>query len=191
MITPLNLTAIAAMDRNRVIGHQGKLPWHYPEDLQFFKRMTLKHPVIMGRSTFESIGRPLPGRQNIVISRTMTVQHGITIARGPTDAFAFLFVEEPAFIIGGAKIYEQLLPYCSELLITEVAGVHEGDTFMPPFEEQFALVEDLTPLRHELEDASLRFLRYRRRPSHPLPRTLSEDKFEQEYMCEPQRKSVP
>ena len=77
----MRLIAIVAMSANRVIGREGKLPWHYPEDLKFFKRTTLGHPILMGRATFDSISKPLPGRQNIVLSRTMQPSEGVTVIR--------------------------------------------------------------------------------------------------------------
>jgi dihydrofolate reductase len=132
------LIAIAAMAANRVIGAGGKLPWHYPEDLQFFKRTTLGHPILMGRSTYESIGRPLPGRQNIVLSRTLAPRDGITVIRS-IDQYASLPLEEGAaiFVIGGAQVYQQLLPYCTELYLTYIPQDVPGDAFFPEFEHLF------------------------------------------------------
>ncbi len=132
-----SLAAIVAMDANRVIGLDGKLPWHHPEDLKFFKRTTLGHPILMGRTTWESIGRPLPGRQNIVLSRTMESRDGIDVIRDIADLPKVCSGVEKVFVIGGAQVYESLLPGCDELYLTLVSDTHDGDTFLPPFEHLF------------------------------------------------------
>ncbi|MFZ4764956.1 MAG: dihydrofolate reductase [Roseimicrobium sp.] len=144
---PLKLIAIAAMASNRVIGREGKLPWHLPEDLKFFKRMTLGHPVLMGRTTFESIlallGKPLPGRVNIVLSTTLPPHEGIHVIRSMNELAAVPGLASPVFLIGGAQLYESLLPHCEELLLTHIAQPHEGDAFFPAFEQHYALQEVL------------------------------------------------
>jgi dihydrofolate reductase len=129
------MIAIVAMSPNRVIGADGRIPWHLSEDLKFFKRTTLGHAVLMGRKTFESIGKPLPGRENIVISRHASFP-GVRMARSLDE------VSEPSdgrrlFVIGGAELYASLLPRCSELLLTRVAMEVAGDTFFPAFETEF------------------------------------------------------
>jgi len=106
------LTAVVAMDPNRLIGRDGTLPWHLPEDLAFFKKTTLGHPVLMGRKTFESIGRPLPKRRNIVLTRDHDWKHdGVDIIHSPSEIPK---TDEKIFIIGGAEIYraltEQIIP---------------------------------------------------------------------------------
>lgn len=127
------LTAIVAMASNRVIGKDGKLPWHLPEDLKFFKKTTLGHPILMGRKTFESIGKPLPGRRNIVLSRTMPEREGIEVIR---DIFE-LRAEGTVFLIGGAQLFETLLPRCESMYLTWVEHPYEGDVIFPPFEHLF------------------------------------------------------
>ncbi len=151
------LAAIVATDARRVIGLKGALPWHHPEDLKFFKRTTLGHPVLMGRTTFESIGRPLPGRQNLVLSRTMAPREGITLLRDLAELEAACPGVERVFVIGGARVYTDLLPQCDELYLTQVDGEHEGDAFFPPYENLFELKEVLG--RAE----GLEFRRYERR----------------------------
>ena len=148
------LIAIAAMASNRVIGRDGKLPWHLPEDLKFFKKTTLGHPVLMGRNTFDSIiaqlGKPLPGRRNIVLSKTMPLREGVEVIRD-LDELADGRWEmgdgsSPApciFLIGGAQLYETLLPQCDELLLTYITAPYEGDAFFPPFEHLFEMKEVL------------------------------------------------
>lgn len=151
------LAAIAAMDERRVIGHAGALPWHHPEDLKFFKNTTLGHPVLMGRTTYESIGRPLPGRQNLVLSRSMPETQGVTLVRELSDLAEYCPEEKTVFVIGGAQVYAQLLPLCAELYLTWVAGEHAGDTFFPPFEAEFELAEVLS------STPELEFRRYTRK----------------------------
>jgi dihydrofolate reductase len=131
--------AIAAMAENRVIGRGGQIPWHLPDDFRFFKRTTLSHVLVMGRKTFESIGRPLPGRDTIVLTRSAWSHPGVVTATS-LDALP-LAPEDPreVFICGGAQAYAQALPRCSELYLTHVHRTVEGDTFFPPFEEQFEL----------------------------------------------------
>jgi dihydrofolate reductase len=129
------MIAIVAMSPQRVIGAEGRIPWHIPEDLKFFKRTTLGHAVLMGRKTYESIGKPLPGRENIVLSRTADFP-GARMVRSLSE------VAEPTdgrllYVIGGAELYTALLPRCTELLLTRVSMDVSGDTFFPPFEPQF------------------------------------------------------
>ncbi len=137
------LIAIVAMSSNRVIGRAGKLPWHFPEDLKFFKRTTLGHPILMGRATFDSIGRPLPGRQNIVLSTTMSAREGITVIRSAAELPQVCGDAETVFVIGGARVFEELLPQCDGLYLTWIAEPYEGDVLLPPFENLFQLKEIL------------------------------------------------
>src|SRR6478609_6948146 len=141
------LIAIAAMASNRVIGRNGELPWHLPEDLKFFKQTTLGHPVLMGRRTFESIlarlGKPLPGRLNIVLSENMPEREDAHVIRGVDELAKVPGITSPLFLIGGAQLYETLLPRCDELLLTFLNRPYEGDTFFPPFEADFVLSEVL------------------------------------------------
>ncbi len=129
------MIAIAAMSRNRAIGVEGRIPWHISEDLKFFKRTTLGHIIVMGRKTYDSLGKPLPGRENWVVSREAEIP-GVRVLR------SFEAVEEPLdgrrlYLIGGAQLYAALLPRCSELLLTRVDREVEGDTFFPDFENHF------------------------------------------------------
>ncbi len=131
------LIAIAAMAENRVIGKDGKLPWHLPADLKFFKRTTTGGAILFGRTTYEGIGRPLPNRTNLVLSRTMDQVEGIEIVRSVAEVEAR--PEKRIYICGGAEIYRQFFPHCSELLLTRVLQNADGDTYLPPFEEYFQL----------------------------------------------------
>ena len=137
------LIAIVAMASNRVIGRAGKLPWHLPEDLKFFKRTTLGHPILMGRKTFESIGRPLPGRTNIVLSRSMPPREGIEVIRDLSELPRVCSEAQKVFLIGGAQLFGELLPQCDGLFLTWIEQEHEGDVMLPPFDQDFKLQEVL------------------------------------------------
>lgn len=128
----MKLIIIAALSRNRVIGKDGKLPWHISEDLKRFKRLTTGHTVLMGRKTFESLGKPLPHRRNVVLtSHTLPdVETYPTLAQ----ALQALEKEEKVFVIGGGEIFAQLIDHADELHLTLVDQEVEGDTFFPPYE---------------------------------------------------------
>jgi dihydrofolate reductase len=170
--------AIAAMSLNRVIGADNKIPWHLPEDFKWFKQMTTGNVIVLGRKTFEGLGKPLPNRLNVILTRhplRLRKQHpklfgqstlGVR-ARSLKTAFQFdlprivvqnntqvrlktnLLKLDPAefstdvFVCGGAQIYEQALPLCSDLYLTLVKRECEGDSFFPPFERKFVLVEEI------------------------------------------------
>ena len=134
--------AIAAMSENRAIGQGNRIPWHLPEDFQWFKKITLGHVIVMGRKTFESIGRVLPGRTTIILSRSRYEFPGVQTVASLAEIPAGPGSRE-IFICGGAQIYAEALPFCSELYLTLVKRTVEGDTFFPPFEEQFELKAEL------------------------------------------------
>ncbi|MBA4147581.1 MAG: dihydrofolate reductase [Verrucomicrobia bacterium] len=131
--------AIAAMSENRVIGQGNKIPWHLPEDFKWFKQVTTGNVIVMGRKTFESIGRPLPNRTTIVLSRSDFSHPGVQTISS-LEALPEVSGQE-IFICGGAQIYEQTLPLCSDLYLTLVKRVVDGDAFFPPFENNFELAE--------------------------------------------------
>lgn len=137
-----NFRAIAAMSLNRVIGAGGRIPWHLPEDFRWFKQTTLGHVLVMGRKTFESIGRPLPGRDTIVLSRGGFQHPGVRVARGP-DELPALTARRTVFICGGAEVFAQTLPWCADLYLTRINREVAGDTFFPPFEADFELVAEV------------------------------------------------
>lgn len=137
----LTWQAIAAMADNRVVGKDGGIPWHIPEDFKWFKEKTLGGAIVMGRKTYESIGRPLPKRLNIVVSRTATDIPGCTVIRSLGELDAVDLEGRERFIIGGGEIYKAALPRCSDLWISHVHGDFEGDAFFPEFENDFAAVE--------------------------------------------------
>jgi len=130
------------MALNRVIGRDHHIPWHLPDDFRWFKRLTMGHVLVMGRRTFESIGRPLPGRETIVLSRSGFQVPGV---RTVSDLASLDPTSDPRdfFICGGAEIYTQTLPRCSDLYLTLVKREVDGDTFFPPFEDRFDLAKIL------------------------------------------------
>ncbi|MDB6122616.1 MAG: Dihydrofolate reductase [Pedosphaera sp.] len=134
--------AIAAMSENRVIGQGNKIPWHLPEDFKWFKKMTTGQVVVMGRKTFESIGKPLPNRETIILSRGQFQYPGIKTI---SDLNQIDLAKETReiFICGGAQVYERALPLCSDLYLTLVKRRVEGDTFFPVFEEKFEKEETI------------------------------------------------
>ncbi|MDB6071504.1 MAG: dihydrofolate reductase [Verrucomicrobiales bacterium] len=133
------------MAANRVIGRDGALPWHLPEDLKFFRKTTTGHPILMGRKTWESLGRPLPNRRNLILSRTLPPQPGAEVLRSPDD-LKNLDLDSPIYIIGGAEIYSLLLPLTDEILLTVLTDPAEGDTTFPDFEHDFHPPEILETL---------------------------------------------
>jgi dihydrofolate reductase len=142
----MRLSLIVAMAKNRTIGLDGAMPWHIPEDLKFFKRVTMGHPVIMGRKTYQSIGAALPGRTNIVVTRNKDfeaadadVVHDLSEALTKAKATEELWRpdggREEIFVIGGADIYGQALPEAQRIYMTEVHQEHPGDAFFPELAE--------------------------------------------------------
>jgi dihydrofolate reductase len=127
------LSLIWAMDQNRLIGNNNSLPWYLPADLAFFKRTTMGKPMIMGRKTFDSIGRPLPGRQNIVITRDSTFSaQGCDIANSIEEAMSLVSEEkQEAMLIGGASLYLQMLAQADTLYLTQIHHAFSGDTWFP------------------------------------------------------------
>ncbi len=128
----MKIAMIAAMANKRVIGKDNQMPWHLPEDLRHFKAMTLGKPVVMGRKTFESIGRPLPGRHNIVTSRQQgLVIEGVTCVTSFDEALALIGEVEEVVVIGGGQLYQALLPRADKLYLTQIDLDVEGDTYFP------------------------------------------------------------
>ncbi len=126
------ISMIAAMANDRIIGKDNQMPWHLPADFAWFKRCTLGKPVIMGRKTYESIGRPLPGRQNIVISRDPELSiEGVILAASIEDAIKLAGDVEEVMIIGGGSVYEACLPNANRLYVTYINADIEGDTRFP------------------------------------------------------------
>jgi len=125
----MTITLIAAMAENRVIGRNGAMPWHLPDDLARFRAITMGHPVIMGRKTFASIGRPLQGRLNIVLTRQVGyAPEGVVVARNLPDALAMAGAADEVFICGGGEVYREALLLADRVLLTVVQGDFPGDT---------------------------------------------------------------
>lgn len=135
------ISIIVAVARNGVIGDKNALLWHISEDLRNFKRVTTGHPVVMGRNTFLSLGRPLPGRTNVVVSRTVDQIEGCPVVHSPEEAFAMFPAEEEVFVIGGAQIYARALDVADRFYLTRVEHDYEGDTSFPEWDRtQWRLV---------------------------------------------------
>jgi dihydrofolate reductase len=131
-----NVTMIAAVGRNGVIGDGSEMPWHLPEDLKFFKRTTMGHPMIMGRRTFETMG-VLPGRRSIVLTRQPEWRHAdVEAAHSLAEALALAGPADEVFIVGGGEIYREAMPYAARLVITEVDQEPEGSVTFPDIDPE-------------------------------------------------------
>ncbi len=155
-MTPLHLSILVAMAKNRVIGRNNRLPWHLPADLKHFKFLTMGQTIVMGRKTYESIGKPLPGRANVIITRQMDYEvPGAMVVNSLEDAL--LICEETStghsenFIIGGEKLYQQALKICQRMYITEIQRDFDGDVFFPEFDRNEW--EETQRDKHIAEDA--------------------------------------
>jgi len=147
VLPPSRISIIAALARNLTIGLDNAMPWRLPEDLKRFRRLTIGHAVIMGRKTFESIGSPLTGRNNIVISRSREWScSGCTVVHTLESALEAVEVSREAFVIGGAQIYALALPHARRLHMTEIERDFEGDAFFPEFDR--SLWREVSRERH-------------------------------------------
>ncbi|WP_445400711.1 type 3 dihydrofolate reductase [Zobellella sp. An-6] len=139
----MRLSLIVAMTREGVIGKDNGMPWHLPADLAYFKRTTLGKPVVMGRNTFESIGRPLPGRRNLILSRSLSeAPAGTELVGSPAAVLELLAETEEVMIIGGGQLYAAFLPLASRLYLTRIDASLEGDTRFPEVGEEWRLVSE-------------------------------------------------
>ncbi len=142
----MKISLIVAASANGVIGAGGELPWHLPDDFRFFKEVTMGKPIVMGRRTWESIGRPLPGRQNIVITRQSGFEApGASVVDSPEAAVEAAGEAEEVMIIGGGEIYRRFLPLADRVYLTRVDADIDGDTFFPDLEEGEWTVESREP----------------------------------------------
>ncbi len=152
----MKLSIIVAVAENGVIGHNNQLIWHLPEDLKMFKRLTSGHPIIMGRKTFESIGKPLPNRTSIIITKNPEFQiEGCITVHSLEEAIeaANEIEENEAFIIGGAEIYRLALPFADTIYLTEVHHTFEGDTFFPAIDKD--IWEEVNRTDHDIDEKHL------------------------------------
>jgi dihydrofolate reductase len=132
----MTISIIAAIGENRELGFQGGIPWHLPADFKRFKELTMGHPVIMGQRTFESIGKPLPGRTNIVLTKNADFHaDGCRVVTSLDEAFDVEKGSDEAFIIGGGQIYHLAMPVAQKLYLTKVHGKFEADTFFPEWSD--------------------------------------------------------
>ncbi len=153
------ISMIAAMANDRIIGKDNQMPWHLPADFAWFKRCTMGKPVIMGRKTYESIGRPLPGRENIVISRDATLAiDGVTTVVSIEDALTAIGDVEEAMIIGGGTIYQACLPLATRLYVTLIDAQVEGDTQFPAWSSEFKEVHSEAYQADEKNAYNMRFV---------------------------------
>jgi len=141
----MKLILIAALNKKRVIGSDGKIPWHIPEDLQRFKEITSGHTILMGRKTFETIGSPLPNRKNVVVSKQGVTFEGVETYPSIESALLGLQDQEKVFVIGGGEIFQQTIDLADELILTLVDNEESGDTFFPEYEhlieKKFVIVQ--------------------------------------------------
>ena len=162
------MIAVAAMAANRVIGAHGQIPWHLPDDLRWFKELTMGGTLLMGRVTFDSIGRPLPGRETIVLSRSGALAvPGAQVIRGLNE-LRCARVQGEIYVVGGAEIYRIALPYCRDLYLTEVKREAEGDRKFPIFEDLFRFSAVLR------ETHDMRIVHYVNDEVRELPRSREE-----------------
>lgn len=155
-----------AMDNNRVIGYNNQLPWHLPEDLKFFKRTTMGHPIAMGRKTWDSIGRPLPGRENIVITRNPEFKcEGCTVLNTIEALLEYSRQRsDEIFVIGGAEIFKLILPDADKLYLTRIYDEFKGDTFFPELNmEEWSLLSREQGIKDEKNPYNYEFMIYERK----------------------------
>ncbi len=163
----MKVSLVAALARGGVIGRDGTIPWHLPEDLAHFREVTIGHPVVMGRRTWDSLPdrfRPLPGRRNVVVTRTPGWrEEGAESAGSLEEALRLLEGAPDVFVIGGAQLYAAALPLADELLLTEIDAEIAGDTFFPRFDHAVFPEVEREP-RIAADGTSFAFITYRRRP---------------------------
>jgi dihydrofolate reductase len=164
------ISAIAAVAKNRVIGKENDIPWYLPEDLKYFKRTTLNHHVIMGRKSYESVGRPLPKRTNIVVTRDpYFISTGIIVTHSIPEALSIAYKngEKEVFILGGGNIYAQSIDLWDKLYLTEVDASPEGDVYFPEVDfSQWKLISSDKHLPDEKNPFAYVFQVYERKNSH-------------------------
>lgn len=163
----LKISLISAVAENGVIGRQNDLPWHLPDDFAYFKRKTSHHPIIMGRKSLEALGKPLPNRTNIVVTRNAQFQvAGVTVVHTLDDAIAEAQTvnKEEIFVIGGAEIYAMALPIATTLYLTEIHKAYDGDAYFPEYDknewDEVSRVPHPADERHEV---GFDFVEYERR----------------------------
>jgi len=168
----MNITLVAAMDKNRVIGKDGKLPWHLPIDLEQFRKLTTSRPVVMGRKTWDSLPskfKPLPGRLNVVLTRDKDFKEdGCRVVHSVAEAKKSISGYQEVMIIGGAKVYEEFLPYANKMYLTLIDAEVEGDTYFPKYiESDWEIVKKEAFNFDEKNKYSGHFVELKRKKSPP------------------------
>lgn len=159
----MKISFVVAKSRNNVIGKDNKLPWQLPADLAHFKKITMGKPIIMGRKTFDSIGNPLPGRRNIIVSRDNSLQvEGCDVFHSVDDALDAVKTEVEVMIIGGANLFAQTLTHANRIYLTLIDADFEGDTFFPELNDEWKLVAEEKCLPDEKNRYPYKFLLYQR-----------------------------
>lgn len=160
------LSLIVAMSQNRVIGKNNQLPWHLSEDLRRFKQITMGHPIVMGRKTFDSIGKPLPGRENIVITRDKNFrEENVTVMHSVEDFLKWAAKQSrEIFVIGGAEIFRLVLPHAQKIYLTLIEKDFDGDVFLPMIDlkKDFLVVEETPVSMSQKENLPYRFITAKR-----------------------------
>jgi len=158
------ISLIAAMDKNRLIGVKNGLPWHLPADFKHFKEVTMGKPVVMGRKTYESIGKPLPGRKNIVISCSDFAADGVIVVDSIEAAIAEVYDAEEVMIIGGASLYQQMISDAHRMYLTYVNTECEGDAWFPEFDQNDCdVVSEESFAADEKNNFDFKVVEYRRK----------------------------
>lgn len=159
------ISMIAAMSHNNVIGKDGDMPWHLPNDLRHFKEVTSGNPILMGRKTYQSIGKPLPNRRNIVLTRDKSFHaEGVEVIHSLNEVEPLMHEADEFFVIGGATIYEQLMHLAERLYITKIDATFEGDTYFPQInDEVWHVVNEKAGVLDEKNHYEHTFYTYERR----------------------------
>lgn len=132
----MSISYIVAMDRNRVIGRENQLPWRLPADLKFFKNTTMGHTIVMGRKTYESIGKPLPGRTNVIMTQNRDYEAPGCVIVHSIEELMDRYGDEEVFVTGGSELFRLFMPYVDKMYITRIEHEFEGNTVFPEFDEQ-------------------------------------------------------
>ncbi|NCU17240.1 dihydrofolate reductase [Pallidibacillus pasinlerensis] len=158
------ISFIVATSENGIIGKDNQIPWHLPDDLKRFKKITMGHPIVMGRKTFESIGRPLPGRENIVLTKNKNIElEGCTVFHSEKELIDYCTrkKDEEVFIIGGAYLFKMFLPYVDRLYLTKIYEQFEGDVFLPKIDfSQFEITSKEQGLKDEKNPYTYEYIVY-------------------------------
>lgn len=168
------ISFLVAMDRERGIGIRNQLPWRLPADLKHFRDTTMGHAILMGRKTFESIGKPLPGRRNVVLTRNTDYQpEGVTVVHSAEEAFQLFGKEGPGdsdilYVIGGAEVFNQLMAGADQLVVTHIDEVFEADTYFPEISpEEWEVVSRRPGITDEKNPYRYEFVTYERKRTDP------------------------